>query len=225
MPGLRNRRLPYQRKKYTPPPEVIRKRAELAQGGDPVLASAPLGCCKARKLIRADDYFAGLKYAALYRRFTLKHIFPKAVSLDGDMQGPPPVDAIAEKRHETAYLEAKKILRGAGSRATQAVENIVAFEQWPAFIAKNMGRHDREAELEEIQNGLGALAEHFGTVTSSRDGRHRRRNDYERTGQTHIAGTPFLRDRATGCQRRSKNPPLKRPECLVVAGGHVPDGL
>ncbi len=182
MTKLRNRRLPYQRKKYLPSPELLRKRAEMAQGGDPVLASTPLGCCKARKLIRGDDYFAALKYGALYRRFTHRHIFPKGVSLDGDMQGPPPVDEKAEKRHETAYREAKAVLRGAGSMAWRAVENIVVFEHWPAFITKNVSRHDRDQELGATQDGLGALAEHFRTVTSSRDGRNRRRDDYQRTG-------------------------------------------
>jgi len=136
----------------------LRKRAELAQGGDPVLASTPIGCCKARKLIRADDYFAGLKYAALYRRFTPRHIFPKGVSLDGDMQGPPPVDAVAEKRHETAYLKAKKSLLGAGSRACRAVESIAVFEHWPG-----MGQEEaRTGEMEALQDGLNTLARHFG---------------------------------------------------------------
>ena len=161
MTKLRNRRLPYQRKKHPPSPELLRKRAELAQGADPVLASTPLGCCMARELIGRDAYYAGRKYGALYRRFTPRHIFPKGASLDGDMQGPPPVDEKAERRHETAYREAKKALRRAGSRATSAVENVAVFEHWPAIGSEEA----RTGETEALQDGLNTLARHFGLAT------------------------------------------------------------
>ncbi len=151
-------RRPKKKKTTPPPPETLIKRAALAQGGDPVLAASPLGWCLTRQLIEPGDYHAGLRYAALYRRISSKHIHPKGVSLDGDIQGPPPVDEKAEKRHETAYLKAKKSLLGAGSRACRAVESIAVFEHWPG-----MGQEEaRTGEMEALQDGLNTLARHFG---------------------------------------------------------------
>ena len=159
-PG-RPRRLDRRPKKKTtpPPPEVLAKRAFLAHGADPVLASSPLGCCRARQLIGRDAYYAGRKYAALYRRFTHRHIFPKAASFDGDMRGPPPVDEKAENRNETAYREAKKALRRAGSRACQAVENIAVFEHWPGMASGKA----QAREIAALQDGLDTLVRHFGS--------------------------------------------------------------
>ena len=157
-PG-RPRRLDRRAKKKTssPPAEVLVKRAVLAQGADPVLAASPLGWCRARQLIGLGAYHAGLRYAALYRRFTSKHIHPKGVSLDGDMQGPPPADLKAEKRHETAYRGAKKVLRRAGARTCLVVENVAVFEHWPG-----MGSEEAR-EIEALQDGLNTLARHFGS--------------------------------------------------------------
>ena len=149
------------KKKTPPPPEVLVKRAALAQGSDPVLASSPLGCCMARQLIGRDAYYAGRKYAALYRRFTPRHIFPKGASFDGATQGPPPVDEKAEKRHETAYREAKNALRRAGSRATLAVENVAVFEHWPTLGSE----FAPTGEMEALQDGLNTLARHLGLAT------------------------------------------------------------
>jgi len=159
-PG-RPRRMDRRPKKKTslPPPEVLMKRAAIAQGGDEVLASTPLGYSRARQLIGRDAYYAGLRFAALYRRFAHKHIHPKAALLDGDKQGPPPVDEKAEKRHETAYRQAKQALQGAGSRACRAVESITVFEHWPGI------GEAQDREIIALQDGLNTLARHFGTTT------------------------------------------------------------
>jgi len=123
------------------------------------LASSPLGNCRARQLIGRDAYYAGLRFAALYRRFAHKHIHPKAVLLDGDMRGPAPFDEKAEKRHETAYRQAKQALQGAGSRACRAVESITVFEHWPG-----MGPGEaQDREIIALQDGLNTLARHFGS--------------------------------------------------------------
>ena len=147
------------KKTTTAPPEVLVKRAALAQDGDPALASSPLGYCRARRLIGRDPYFAGLRFAALYRRFAHKHIHPKAVLFDGDKQGPAPVDEKAEKRQETAYREAKQALQGAGSEACRAVENIVVFEHWPGIGPGEA----QDREIIALQDGLDTLARHFGS--------------------------------------------------------------
>ena len=188
MPGLRNRRLPYQRRKYTPPPEVLAKRAALVMatgGGDPVRASSgPLGFAVEQHLIRGDDYNAGKWYASLHRRVQDQALNPIGVSLDGRMNGPSPVDEKAEKRHTAEYREAQEALKRAGERAYRAVKNIAVFEHWPVFISKNITRPKRNSvevrprELEAIHDGLDALAKHFCTVTPPGNGPHRRQNDY-----------------------------------------------
>ncbi len=75
------------------------------------------------------------------------------------MQGRQPVDEKAEKRHETAYREAKQALQGAGSRACQAVESIAVFEHWPGIGPGEA----QDREISALQDGLDTLARHFGS--------------------------------------------------------------
>ena len=171
-----------------PPPEVLEKRAALVLatgGGDPVRASSgPLGFACEQHLIRGDDYNAGKKYASLHRRVRDRPLNPAGVSLDGRMNGLAPVDEEAENDQAKEYQKAREALKGAGTRAYQAVKDIAVFEHWPRFISKNMTRPKRNSaevrprELESIHAGLDALAKHFRTVTSAGNGPHRRRNDY-----------------------------------------------
>ena len=164
----RHRNRKPKKQKPQPTPEMLKRRAELAQGGDPVLTSSPLGCCKARALIGNGDYFAGIKYAILYKRLLDRPIHPKSVNLDGRRQGPLIVEERVEVEHEKTYREANKALGSAGPKAYQTVQDIAVFEHWPAFLTEGMTRHQmdsgevRSGELEALQDGLDALAQHFG---------------------------------------------------------------
>ena len=48
-------------------PELIIKRMQLVQGGDPSLSTTPIDICYARKIISAEQYNAGLVFLYLHR--------------------------------------------------------------------------------------------------------------------------------------------------------------
>ena len=149
-------------------PELQQKRALLVQGGDPVLASSPLGVCYARRLIGRSDYFAGLKYAKLYRRCISRPTQARTANLARRFRGLAPVDKKAEARSETTYLDAKNLLLKEGREPCRVTEAITVFEHWPYFIQAGLTRSEvdpgqaKSRELEMLKRGLHRLAVHFG---------------------------------------------------------------
>jgi len=155
-------------------PEQQQKRALLVQGGDPVLASSPLGVCYARKLIGRCDYFAGLKYAQMYRRAVSRPTQARTANLSRRSRGLAPVDKKAEARSEKTYLDAKNLLLKEGREPCRVTEGITVFEQWPYFIQAGLSRLDvdsgqmKSRELELLKQGLHRLAVHFGMTPRSK---------------------------------------------------------
>ncbi len=153
-------------------PEQQQKRALLVQGGDPVLASSPLGVCYARKLIGRSDYFAGLKYAKLYRRCISRPTQARTANLTRRSRGLPPVDKKAEERSETTYRAVKNLLLKEGRAACRVTEAVTVFEQWPYFIQAGLTRANsgqlKSRELELLKQGLHRLVVHFGMESKSK---------------------------------------------------------
>lgn len=152
-------------------PEHIRKRLELVHGGDPVLASSPLGVTYARRLIMRADYEAGCKYARLYQMGVGRPTQPGVSDLD-EIRRSAPQDfenkSATDIRRE--FKDSKSALLKSGQYVTAVLEAISVFEKWPGYVLHGMTREEmdsgaiRSRELEALQTGLDTLARHFGMV-------------------------------------------------------------
>jgi hypothetical protein len=150
--------------------QLAAKKRALVRGGDPALSEYPLGVCLARGLVSRDLHDDGLHYAGLYSRVArgygvgrmhgsveglwqaLASGFPDRAH--GDGTGGP------GRRLVERFLAARLALAEAGRPALETVHQVVAFQQFPAFLLAPEAR-DAAQGLAALLAGLEALHTHF----------------------------------------------------------------
>lgn len=149
------------RRKKRPPaidrgtPEQQARRRALIGAAAAHLAEYPLGVLLARGLVTAEQHDAGCHYAYLAGR-VLGRTKPYRAEAAGG--GGAELTEAARASIERRWLEAVRLLLGAGRRAKDAVDNAAIFERLPGWLAREQPRPNDTAEQQALVAGLDVLA-------------------------------------------------------------------
>ena len=130
-------------------PELIIKRMQLVQGGDPSLSTTPIDICYARKIISAEQYNAGLVFLYLHRSIFGKP-FPisnksKLMSPIGSRYNPNKV--FKKDVHNWIMFKdvSDFIIKEAGSNSYKYMKNVIVYQEQPPYLLeeKPNPRHNK----------------------------------------------------------------------------------
>lgn len=121
-------------------PELIKRRAMLVGGGDPALATTPLGIMLARQLIDLDLFSAGERYRSLYGSATGT---ARAVGLDIGLGTDPLGEAL--ERITEQYRAATDALLRLGRPALREVINVAVFQDKPVWLILYLNNPHRDS--------------------------------------------------------------------------------
>lgn len=177
-PGRRKPSGDLRPQKLGAPPEQERRRAWLAQGGDPAKTSTPLDVLLVNGQIDPEEALAGQRFAWWHWRVfgrgstsagryeeRLDHEEELAA---GDYDDPESEANKAQARIEGKLQRATAALDAVSRQTRDSIVSLCVYERFPRFLLPVMPVARDVAEAQRIKRGLETLAETLGTKRTRR---------------------------------------------------------
>lgn len=144
-------------------PELMVKRLQLVQGGDPTLSTTPIDICYARKIISAEQYNAGLVFLYLHRS-----IFGKPFPISNTSKLMSPIRSRYSvnkvfRRDIQNWLMFKDVsdfvIKEAGSSHYKYMKDVVVYQEQPPYLLeeKPSPRHNKLKRMLHV--GLNVISD------------------------------------------------------------------